>query len=83
MSLAWDSEVSRLHSTIERVGADWVLIDDGLSRNGSFVNEEKVVGRRRLRDGDVLRFGRTTAVFRRPAVGPRGVVGRALTKAPR
>jgi Bacterial regulatory proteins, luxR family len=25
-----------------------------------------VVGRRRLRDGDVVRFGRTTAVFRQP-----------------
>jgi len=42
------------------------LLDDGLSRNGSFVNEERVQGRRRLRDGDTLRFGRTTVLYRRP-----------------
>jgi hypothetical protein len=69
LQLEWDEEVSSLHAQIVAIGDECALIDDGLSRNGSFVNEEKVVGRRRLRDGDVLRFGRTTAVFRRP--GPR------------
>ena len=45
------------------------LVDDGLSRNGSFVNEERVHGRRHLRDGDAIRFGRTTVVYRRPGEG--------------
>src|SRR5690606_25341775 len=45
------------------------LVDDGLSRNGSFVNEERVHGRRLLRDGDALRFGRTTVVYHRPGEG--------------
>lgn len=36
------------------------------SRNGSFVNEERVHGRRHLRDGDALRFGRTAVTYRRP-----------------
>jgi hypothetical protein len=69
ISLAWDSEVSRLHSTIERIGADWVLIDDGLSRNGSFVNGGRMLGRRRLEDGDRLCFGETVVLFRDPGDG--------------
>lgn len=62
----WDTEVSRLHAELERFGSDWTVSDDGLSRNGTHVNGERVVGRRRLRDGDVMRFGRTPAVFRQP-----------------
>lgn len=62
----WDTEVSRLHAELERIGSDWTVSDDGLSRNGTHVNGERVVGRRRLRDGDVLRFGRTATVFRQP-----------------
>ena len=34
--------------------------------NGTFVNGERVTGRRRLRDGDELRFGGTAIVFRAP-----------------
>ena len=69
VSLSWDSEVSRLHSTIERVGADWVLIDDGLSRNGSFVNGARMLGRHRLEDGDRLCFGETVVLYRNPGGG--------------
>jgi pSer/pThr/pTyr-binding forkhead associated (FHA) protein len=61
-----DPEVSSLHAELQRVGDDWVVVDDGLSRNGTFVNAERVSGRRRLRDGDVLRFGQTLVVFRAP-----------------
>jgi FHA domain len=64
--LAFDSEVSRLHAELERLGDDWTVSDDGLSRNGSFVNGERVVGRRRLRNGDALRFGGTLVLFRSP-----------------
>lgn len=64
--LAWDEEVSALHAQIAIVRDECTLVDDGLSRNGSYVNEERVHGRRLLRDGDALRFGRTTVVFRRP-----------------
>ena len=67
VSLVWDREVSRLHAQLEPVGAHWVLVDDGLSRNGTFVNGERVVGRRRLRDGDRLCFGETPVVFRAAA----------------
>lgn len=64
--LEWDEEVSALHAQVEVVRDECTLVDDGLSRNGSFVNEERVHGRRHLRDGDSLRFGRTVVVYRRP-----------------
>jgi hypothetical protein len=64
--LDWDEQVSRLHAQFERVDADWTIIDDGLSRNGTFVNGERINGRRRLEDGDSVRFGGTTMIFRSP-----------------
>jgi len=64
--LEWDEEVSALHAQVEVVRGECTLVDDGLSRNGSFVNEERVHGRRHLRDGDSLRFGRTLVTYRRP-----------------
>ncbi len=64
--LEWDEEVSALHAQIEVVRDECTLVDDGLSRNGSFVNEERVHGRRHLRDGDSLRFGQTVVMYRRP-----------------
>ncbi len=48
VSLAGDAEVSRAHALIERVGQGWTFVDDGLSRNGSFINQTRVLGRRRL-----------------------------------
>jgi pSer/pThr/pTyr-binding forkhead associated (FHA) protein len=61
-----DSEVSRLHAELERIGTDWTIADDGLSRNGTHLNGARVVGRRRLREGDVVRFGNTNASFHQP-----------------
>ena len=67
IALPWDVEVSRVHAELEPVGRDWVLSDDGLSRNGTYVNGDRIAGRRRLRDGDRLCFGETTVRFRAPA----------------
>jgi pSer/pThr/pTyr-binding forkhead associated (FHA) protein len=67
--LGWDSEVSRVHAELQRLGASWMLVDDGLSRNGSLVNDTQVSGRVRLSDGDRIRFGGTTLTFRTPGVG--------------
>lgn len=66
LALSWDDEVSRVHSAIERLGDEWTLVDDGRSHNGSFVDGERVQGRRRLRDGDAIALGRTVLVFRSP-----------------
>jgi pSer/pThr/pTyr-binding forkhead associated (FHA) protein len=62
--LDWDEQVSRLHARFERVEDEWEILDDGLSRNGTFLNEERLSGRSRLKDGDTLRFGTTTVTFR-------------------
>jgi pSer/pThr/pTyr-binding forkhead associated (FHA) protein len=67
IALDWDKQVSRLHAQIERVKGDWCLVDDGLSRNGSFVNTERIAGKRRLADGDRLCFGTTVMIYRAPA----------------
>lgn len=64
--LDWDGSVSSLHAQVRVIGEECTLVDDGLSRNGSFVNEERVHGRCRLRDGDVVRIGQTPMQFRAP-----------------
>ena len=64
--LPWDDQVSRAHAELEVVGGEWTVIDDGLSRNGTFLNGSRLTGRKRLHDGDTMRFGRTLAVYRDP-----------------
>ena len=66
VSLVWDQEVSRLHAELEQIGDQWVLVDDGLSSNGTFLGDERITSRRRLADGDVFRVGATTIAFRHP-----------------
>ncbi len=80
--LEWDEEVSALHAQIEVVRDECTLLDDGLSRNGSFVNEERVHGRRHLRDGDTIRFGRTAVLYRRPGPGAPEATAIAAEAAP-
>jgi len=69
VSLPWDAEVSRSHALLEQVGRGWTVVDDGLSRNGSFVNGARVIGRRRLRDKDHLVFGATEVTYRETSGG--------------
>ena len=69
--LDWDPHISGLHAELRRTGGRWLVVDDGLSRNGTFVNDERVVGRRRLRDGDQLRLGHVALIFRSPAAQTR------------
>jgi DNA-binding CsgD family transcriptional regulator len=66
LAVGWDPKVSRVHAALERIGRDWVLVDEGLSSNGTFLNSERLLSRRRLVDGDVIEVGRTTLVFRDP-----------------
>ena len=67
IAVPWDAEASRVHAQLELVGDRWTVVDDGLSRNGTFVNGLRVSGRKRLEDGDELCVGATTIVYRRPA----------------
>jgi hypothetical protein len=59
----WDSKVSRVHATIERVGGQWMIEDDGLSRNGTFVNGARLSNRLRLLDRDKIMLGGTVLAF--------------------
>ncbi len=54
---------------IDRVGADWLVSDDGLSRNGTYVNGERLGARRVLRAGDVIQTGDTQIAFVAPTSG--------------
>lgn len=69
LPLAWDRGASRVHALLERLGGSWTVVDDELSRNGTFVNDLPVRGRRRLNDGDVIRFGSTEVTYRNPEEG--------------
>jgi FHA domain/Bacterial regulatory proteins, luxR family len=66
IALPWDFQVSRAHAQAERMGTEWAIIDDGLSRNGTFVNGERLHGRRRLCAGDVIRCGDTVLRYCAP-----------------
>ena len=43
-----------------------MLGDNGLSRNGTFLNGERLLGARALRDGDTIRVGATVITYRAP-----------------
>jgi hypothetical protein len=77
VEIAWDPRVSGIHASFERRGGRWVLEDDGLSRNGTFVGGERLHGQRILRDGDVVLVGSTKLGFR--DAGPTNVVATIVT----
>jgi hypothetical protein len=54
--------LSRYHASIEQIDGLYLLKDFG-SQNGTYVNGEKVNGRRGLNDGDRLGLGKFTLVF--------------------
>jgi hypothetical protein len=68
LSLAWDTEVSGLHAELQCLGGEWTILDDGLSRNGTFVNGHRIGGRHRLREGDRIRVGQTVLAYKAGAV---------------
>jgi hypothetical protein len=70
LEISWDPRVSGVHAYLERRVSRWVIEDDGLSRNGTFINGERLRGQRTLRDGDVIRVGDTPLGFRHPQGEP-------------
>jgi len=64
VQIDWDEKASRCHAELVRVPEGWAIVDDGLSRNGTFVGSERISGRRRLHDGEVVRFGDSTMTYR-------------------
>jgi DNA-binding winged helix-turn-helix (wHTH) protein len=61
-----DASVSRRHAHLRRNGGTVVLTDLG-SKNGTFVNGVRVSGPVSLVDGDEVRLGLVTFVYRAPA----------------
>ena len=66
IALGWDDKVSRVHAELVPVAGGWALQDGGLSRNGTFVNGQRLMERRRLDDGDTVLVGSTALLFRLP-----------------
>jgi hypothetical protein len=78
VAIPWDPELSRLHASLELQAGEWTISDDGLSQNGTWVNGLRLVGRRRLSDGDLVRAGRTLIAYCDPVpigAGPTLVPG--------
>lgn len=82
VDLEGDEGVSRLHAELELVGGSWLVADDGLSTNGTYVEDERVSARRRLTERDLIRIGGTGILFRDPAVaeGPSATVAAGDTE---
>lgn len=57
--------VSREHARMSLEGRRWLVEDLG-STNGTFLNGERVLGRRELRDGDSLKVGEVNFLFHDP-----------------
>jgi hypothetical protein len=70
LEIGWDPRVSGVHAHLERRGPRWTIEDDGLSRNGTFINGDRLRGQRTLRDGDVIGVGDTVLGFRHPEPEP-------------
>jgi hypothetical protein len=67
VALGWDKQVSAVHAQLEHLAGEWLIADEGLSRNGTFLNGERLTSRRRLRDGDAIGVGETQLAFYAPA----------------
>jgi pSer/pThr/pTyr-binding forkhead associated (FHA) protein len=71
LCLDWDPTVSGVHASLfERGGGRWALDDEGLARNGTFVNGERLRGRRLLTNGDVVQLGGLRVGFVDPRPEP-------------
>src|SRR5436190_6376657 len=64
-----DSALSRQHARVE-VSADGISVVDLGSLNGVFVNDMRVEDVRELRNGDIIRVGRTTLTASLPEPPP-------------
>lgn len=60
--LAHDETVSRLHAVLENLGFAWSIRDLG-SRNGTYLNGERITAERVLRSGDEVRVGKSRLLF--------------------
>jgi hypothetical protein len=69
--LPFDKTVSRVHCVLEQVASRW-YVRDLSSRNGTFVNGERIWGEHPLRAGDEIRVGSVRFVARLDDAGVHG-----------
>jgi FHA domain len=62
LGLFGDPTVDKIHARIKNEGSEYILSDEG-SAGGTWINNERVNGPRRLRSGDVIRVGRCLVRF--------------------
>jgi hypothetical protein len=62
VSLEHDDTVSRLHAVLENLGFAWSIRDLG-SRNGTYLNGERITAERVLHSGDEVRVGKSRLIF--------------------
>ncbi|MGE2721574.1 FHA domain-containing protein [Mycolicibacterium malmesburyense] len=62
VALEHDETVSRLHAVLENLGFAWSIRDLG-SRNGTYLNGERITAERVLRSGDEVRLGKSRLIF--------------------
>ncbi len=58
-----DAEASAIHAALEPLAGAW-SVRDLSSRNGTFVNGERILAERPLRRGDEIRVGRSRLIYR-------------------
>ena len=77
IAISWDQTVSGLHAVLERIGESGWVVKDLSSKNGTFVNGERIWGERPLYPGDEIQVGGTRILFRsdRPVPDSRTTVG--------
>ncbi len=64
IKIVGDPEISRLHCALHRRGPDAFVVLDTSSRNGTFVNGQRLgTAEVELQDGDQIRIGRTRFNF--------------------
>jgi pSer/pThr/pTyr-binding forkhead associated (FHA) protein len=81
VSLKHDSTVSRLHAVLDNLGFAWSVRDVG-SRNGTYLNGEKISVERVMRSGDELRVGKSRLVFWEVKEGDEATADATMSAAP-
>ena len=54
-----DPSASKKHALLKKGFLDHVYLEDKQSRNGTFVNEERITKKYALQNGDIIRIGYT------------------------
>ncbi|HEY8667057.1 MAG TPA: FHA domain-containing protein [Tepidisphaeraceae bacterium] len=71
--------VARLHAWIDSLNGHYFIADTG-SKGGTFLNNQRLRGRRQLADGDEIQIGTAVLMYLQTDVAPRGIPALDLGK---